>query len=247
MVFRQEGHEVALHLLLILSAFTMLLGVLGALSQWEMRRVLSWHIISQVGYMVMGIGLAADAGLAGVAVAATIFYVVHHIVVKSSLFMVAGVAEMLTGSAKLKEMGGIASLAPGAAALFLVAAFSLAGMPPFSGFLSKLLLVRVGLEGGQWAIVAVAVVTSFLTLLSMLKIWSYAFWGRPLGRAAASRWREAALPTGVLVAVTIVLGAWAQPLLRLAAAAAEEVTRPASYVEAVLGKPATGLQQGEAR
>jgi multicomponent Na+:H+ antiporter subunit D len=206
--------------------------------------VLSWHIISQVGYMVMGIGLAGDAGLAAVAVAATIFYVVHHIVVKSSLFMIAGVAEMVTGSSKLKEMGGVAASAPAAAILFLAAAFSLAGMPPFSGFLSKLLLVRAGLEGGQWIIVLIAIATSFFTLLSMLKIWSYAFWGRARGDVRDRRWREAALPAGVLVAITIVLGAWGQPLLRLAEAAAADVTQPAPYVEAVLGRQGAAAERG---
>jgi multicomponent Na+:H+ antiporter subunit D len=240
MVFRQEGHELVLQILLVLSAFTMLLGVIGALSQWEMRRVLSWHSISQVGYMVAGIGLAADAGLAAAAVVATIFYVVHHSVVKSSLFMIAGATEMLTGSEKLKEMSGIASSAPGAAALFLLAALSLAGMPPFSGFVSKVLFVRAGLEAGQWAIVLVAVATSFLTLLSMLKIWSYAFWGRPRATFHDSRWREAARPAAVLVAAAVLLGVWGQPLLRLAEGAAAEVTMPASYVEAVLGRPAAG-------
>ena len=234
MVFHQEGHELATQILLVLSGFTMLLGVLGALCQWEIRRVLSWHIISQVGYMVMGIGLTSDAALARAAVAGTIFYVAHHIVVKSSLFMLAGVAELVSGSRKLKEMGGILALAPGAAMLFLIAAFSLAGMPPFSGFLSKLLLVRVGLLEGAWWIVAIAIATSFLTLLSMLKIWSYAFWGKPRHGDAGANWRSAALPVSFLVAFTVALGIWGEPLLRLADDAAADVIRPAGYVEAVL-------------
>ncbi|MGH7785829.1 MAG: proton-conducting transporter membrane subunit [Candidatus Binatia bacterium] len=246
MTFRQEGHEVALQLVLVLSGLTMLLGVLGAICQWDIRRVLSWHIISQVGYMLMGIGLAADAGLAHMAVAGTIFYVTHHIIVKSSLFMLAGAAEMVTGSRKLKEMGGVASTAPAAAALFLVAAFSLAGMPPFSGFLSKLLLMRAGLAGGQWVIVAIAVVTSFLTLLSMLKIWSYAFWGKPRRAAGDIAWRAVAWPASVLVLATVLLGLWGQPLLRLAGQAADEVTLATPYIDAVLGPrlAAAGVQGG---
>ena len=236
MTFRQDGHELATGILLVLSGFTMLLGVLGALCQWEIRRVLSWHIISQVGYMVMGIGLAVDPRLARVAVAGTIFYVVHHIIVKSSLFMLAGVAETVTGSSKLKAMGGVLAVAPGAAALFFVAALSLAGMPPFSGFLSKLLLVRSALEGGRWVIVTIAVATSFFTLLSMLKIWSYAFWGRPATRDPDPRWRAAAAPISLLVAATIALGLWGQPLLRLADDAAGEITDPAPYIQAVLGQ-----------
>jgi len=241
MVFRQEGHALAADVLLVASGFTMLLGVLGAFCQWEIRRILSWHIISQVGYMIMGIGLAADPALAPAAVAATIFYVVHHIIVKSGLFLVGGVAEQISGSRNLKEMGGGLAAAPLVAGLFLVAALSLAGMPPFSGFLSKLVLLRVGLAGGNFAIVAVAVVTSFVTLLSMLKIWSYAFWGRAhrAHRApAATRWRGMAASASVLVIGTIALGLYAQPFLRLARDAATELTDPSAYVAAVLGRPA---------
>ncbi len=241
MVFRQDGHALASEILLVLSGFTMLLGVLGAVCQWEMRRILSWHIISQVGYMVMGIGLAADGTLAQAAVAATIFYIVHHIIVKSSLFLVAGVAERVAGATRLTEMGGVVTLAPAAAGLFLVAALSLAGMPPFSGFLAKLVVLQVGLAEHRFGIVLVAVLTSFLTLLSMMKIWTYVFWGRPRRTAAAFGWRGPAAATAVLVAATVLLGFGAQPFLRLADAAARDVVTPTAYVRAVLGAPADVL------
>ena len=91
----------------------MLLGVLGAMCQWDVRRILSWHIISQVGYMVMGIGLASNASVATAAVAGTIFYVMHHIIVKSSLFLIGGIAERVSGTQELKRMGGVLDLAPG--------------------------------------------------------------------------------------------------------------------------------------
>lgn len=239
MTFRQPGNELALQALLVASAFTMVVGVLGALCQWEVRRVLSWHIISQVGYMVMGIGLAADAGIATAAVAATIFYVVHHIVVKASLFLVGGIAEEISGSGRLKEMGGIALAAPGAAALFFVSALSLAGMPPFSGFLAKLVLVRTALRGAHFWVVAAAVATSFLTLLSMMKIWSYAFWGDWHDAPPRPLWRRMAAPVSVLVATTVLLGLWAQPFLRIASDAARGIVDPVDYVHAVLGPEAS--------
>jgi multicomponent Na+:H+ antiporter subunit D len=240
MVFRQDGHALAIDVLLVLSGFTMLLGVLGALCQWEMRRILSWHIISQVGYMVMGIGLASDPAVAPLAVAATIFYVVHHIIVKSSLFLVAGVTEHVTGTTKLERMGGVLDLAPLVGGLFLVAALSLAGLPPFSGFLAKFVILRAGLLEHQFAIVAVAVATSFLTLLSMMKIWTYAFWGRPKRDAAATGWHGPAAATAVLVLATVMLGLGAQPFLRLATDAAGDVVTPTAYVHAVLGTAAAG-------
>ncbi len=234
MVFRQDGHELALNILLVMSGFTMLLGVLGAMCQWDIRRILSWHIISQVGYMVMGIGLAGNATIAKLAVAGTIFYVVHHIVVKSCLFLCGGIAERVSGSQKLKQMGGVYDLAPGVAGLFLVAALSLAGMPPFSGFMSKFVLIRAGVDGGNFFIVFIAVITSFFTLYSMTKIWSYAFWGEKRREKAGPNYRGMMIPTGVLVAFTIILGLWAQPFLRIASDAADDLTDPTEYIHAVM-------------
>jgi multicomponent Na+:H+ antiporter subunit D len=235
--FRQEGHQFALDVLLFLSGLTMLLGVLGAMCRWDIRRILSWHIISQVGYMVMGIGLAGspDPRVVQLAVAGTIFYVVHHIVVKSCLFLVGGIAERVTGSQHLKQMGGIIDLSPGVAGLFIVAALSLAGMPPFSGFLSKFVLAQAGLEGGNYFVVSIAVVTSFLTLYSMSKIWSYAFWGERCRATAQLGYRWMMAPTAVLVAFTIAMGVFAQPFLGLASRAADTLTKPDEYIRVVLG------------
>ena len=247
-VFRQPGSEVALQIILGLSCFTMLLGVLGAMCQWEIRKILSWHIISQVGYMVMGIGLvgivikaadgstdvAATEALKTAAVVGTIFYIVHHIVVKSSLFLVGGIAERVTGTQELKKMGGVLDLAPGVAGLFLIASFSLAGMPPFSGFLSKFVLVKAGLAGGAYIVVTVAIVTSFFTLYSMTKIWGYAFWGKKCRKQAGSGYRALMAPTGVLIAFTVLMGVMAQPFVALAERAAKDVTDPTAYIQASL-------------
>jgi len=238
LVFRQDGHELATQTLLVLSGFTMLLGVLGAMCQWEIRKILSWHIISQVGYMVMGIGLAANPAIAEIAVAGTIFYVVHHIIVKSSLFLIGGIAGRVAGSQELTRMGGVIDLAPGVAGFFLVASLSLAGMPPFSGFLSKFVLVRAGATGGNYLIVSIAIVTSFLTLYSMSKIWSYVFWQGRCCDAPRAAYRGMMAPTAILVLFTIGMGLWAQPFLRLAGAAARDILNPRSYVASVLGNAA---------
>ena len=255
MVFRQDGADFVLQIVLILSGFTMLMGVLGAMCQWDIRKILSWHIISQVGYMVMGIGLvgvavrnadgsidaAATDAVKTAAIAGTIFYIVHHIVVKSCLFLVGGIAERVAGTQELKKMGGVLDLAPGVAGLFLVASFSLAGMPPFSGFLSKFVLIKAGLKGEAFIVVAVAIITSFFTLYSMTKIWSYAFWGKAkLAAPASPRWSYRALmaPTGALVAFTIIMGLFAQPFMALAERAAADVKDPKNYINAsLLTKP----------
>jgi multicomponent Na+:H+ antiporter subunit D len=233
--FRQPGAELALEILLFLSGFTMLLGVLGAMCQWEIRKILSWHSISQVGYMIMGIGLAASGvGIAEVALTGTIYYVIHHSIVKSSLFLIGGIADRVVGSQELKKMGGILDVAPGVAALFFVAGFSLAGIPPFSGFPAKLTLVRAGLAGGHWLVIAIALATSLLTLYSMVKIWSYAFWHAPSAPRAVGSYRPLMIPAAALVAATIFVGVAAQPFLRLFHAAARDVLDPREYVREVL-------------
>jgi multicomponent Na+:H+ antiporter subunit D len=239
--FRQPGSELVLEVLLVLSGFTMLLGVLGAMCQWEIRKILSWHIISQVGYMVMGIGLAAGgADVAQMAIAGTIFYVVHHIVVKSSLFLIGGIAGRISGSQELKKMGGILDVAPGVAGFFLVAAFSLAGMPPFSGFLAKFVLIRAALEGGNGVVVLISLVTSLLTLYSMSKIWSYAFWRAPTQQVTDRKYRAMMVPTAALIAFTVIMGVAAAPFLRLAEDAARDLLNPHAYQTAVL-RPAALL------
>ncbi len=247
MCFRQDGSEFANTVLLFLSGLTMLLGVLGAMCRWDIRRILSWHIISQVGYMVMGIGLAgnADPRIAQMAVAGTIFYVVHHIVVKSCLFLVGGIAERIEGTQDLRKMGGILVLAPGAAALFLIAGLSLAGMPPFSGFLSKFVLARAGLAGGNYVVVAISILTGFLTLYSMTKIWAYAFWRDPVEHSPGHSYRPLMAPTAVLVVFTVVMGVWAQPFWALAERAAASLTDPSEYIGAVMPNAAVSAKVAE--
>jgi multicomponent Na+:H+ antiporter subunit D len=236
LMFRQEGNAFAFDTLLFLSGFTMLLGVLGAMCQWETRRLLSWHIISQVGYMVMGIGLAgsADPRVAQLAIAGTILHVVHNIIVKSCLFLVGGIGERIAGTQQLKRLGGILELTPGLSGLFLVAALSLAGMPPFSGFLSKFVLTQAGLAGGNYIVVGAAVLTGFLTLYSMTKIWLYTYWGTRCRDRALAPYRPLLAPTAVLVVLSILMGVWAQPVLGLATRAADSLLRPDEYVRVVM-------------
>lgn len=236
-VFRQDGQDVALDILLFLSGFTMVFGVLGAMCQWEIRRLLSWHIISQVGYMIMGIGMARGGAVGELAVAGTILHVVHNMVVKSSLFLLGGVAERLRGTQGLKRLGGLLDTSPWTAGLFLVAALALAGIPPLSGFVSKIVLLKAGLDGGYWVVVTASVVTSFFTLYSMAKIWTYAFWGR-VGEASPAAAPEGALrllaPIALLVVFAVGLGVFAGPALRLARDAAADVVDPSRYIAVVL-------------
>lgn len=223
-------------LLLVIAGLTMAVGVLGAIAQTDIKRILSFHIVSQIGYMVMGVALGGTA-----AIAATIFYMLHHIPVKTSLFLVEGIVERETGSSTLDRVSGLAHRSGPLAVLFLVPALSLAGIPPFSGFLGKLGVVTAGLDQRSWWIVATALAVSIMTLVSMLKIWNGAFWGDPIpptqqpaSRGVLRHHPLMSAVTACVVTGTVAIAVFAGPLYRFAERAAVDVTSTRAYAEAVI-------------
>jgi multicomponent Na+:H+ antiporter subunit D len=218
-------------LILVIAGLTMITGVLGAVAQDQFRRILSFHIVSQIGYMIMGLGLFTPLALAG-----SVFYIMHHIIVKTNLFLISGVANRIQGTGELKKSGGLYAAYPRLSVLFLIPALSLAGIPPLSGFWAKLTLVRAGLETGQYLIVAAALGVSLLTLFSMTKIWGETFWKTSPVPLPAPRRQPAALilPIAALALITVVIGLAAEPLFTLAMRAAEQLLNPADYIQAVL-------------
>lgn len=199
--FRIETDPFLFNLLAIIAGLTMVVGVLGAASQYQIRRILAFHSVSQAGYMLMGAALvgiiegkiasgAADPGAVEAMraaqvtlVAGTALFILHHGIVKMSLFLVAGVIQTIKGSDDLRRIGGLYASRPFLGLLFMLPALSLAGIPIFSGFWGKLALVRGGLMSGTTAgfvLVIVSLVVSVLTLYSMTKVWNYGFWrGQP--------------------------------------------------------------------
>jgi len=159
--------------MLIIAGITMVIGAFGALAQSDVKRILSFHVISQIGYMLMGLGLFSAAGTTG-----AILFLLHHMPVKTVLFLVGGLIENHEGTSSLDRSGGLASRRPIIAALFAVPALSLAGLPPFSGFVAKFSVISAGIAESSTAIVAVALFAGALTLLSMTKIWLGVFWGK---------------------------------------------------------------------
>lgn len=223
-------------LLLVIAGLTMAVGVLGAIAQADIKRILSFHIVSQIGYMIMGVALGGTA-----AIAATIFFMLHQIPVKTSLFLVEGIVERETGSSTLQRLSGLARRSGPLAALFGVPALSLAGIPPFSGFPGKVGIVTAGLDQGSWWITATALAVSILTLVSMLKIWNGAFWGAPDPEVATATRRGIlrrhplmSSVTVTVVALTVAIALFAGPLYRFAERAAADVTSVDAYAEAVL-------------
>ena len=225
-------------LLLVLAGLTMVVGVLGALAQDDLRRMLSFHIVSHIGYMIFGLALFTLAGVAG-----AVFYVVHHITVKTGLFLVAGLVERRSGSDRLSRVGGLVRSAPMIAVLFAIPALAIAGLPPFSGFVGKFALVSAGIDAEDWVIVGVSLAVSLLTVYVMVRIWSDIFWGDPEDPAIeayvasdASRVPRLMTAAATTVVVLIVgLMVFAGPLYDYAERTAADLLAPQQYIETVLG------------
>jgi multicomponent Na+:H+ antiporter subunit D len=204
-------------LLLGVAAATMFFGVVGAMAQRDVKRILSFHVISQIGYMIMGLGLLSVIG-----VAAGIAYVVNQIVVKTGLFLVAGEIEAEVGGSDLDDGSGLATTRPWLAVSFAALALSLAGAPPLGGFVLKFALVQEGLSLGQWGVVAVALLVSLLTLFSMMKIWTGIFWGEPAAGGPGAR-RGMKLITGSVALLSLGIAFVASDLMAASIRAAESL------------------------
>ncbi|MGW0893346.1 Na+/H+ antiporter subunit D [Saccharopolyspora sp. NPDC002578] len=239
------SHEQPWTLMLVIALITMLVGALGALAQNDLNRMLSFLLVSHIGYMLFGLGVYDVIGLTGV-----ILYVVHHITVQATLFLVSGLITRHTGTVALSRMGGLAKAAPMIAVLFALPALSLAGVPPFSGFVAKLALLQAGAGAGTWPAYAVTggvVFTSLLTLYAMARVWTRAFWGQvrapepdpdpddELVVGTGNSTRPMVAATGVLVTASVVIALFAGPLAGVSERAADDLMHGETYREAVLG------------
>ncbi|MEV4212014.1 Na+/H+ antiporter subunit D [Micromonospora sp. NPDC049662] len=222
-------------LLMVVAGLTMVVGILGAVAQSDMKRLFSFTLVSHIGYMIFGVALSTAAGLAG-----AIFYVVHHITIQTTLFLVAGLVEERAGSTDLRRLGGLARVAPLLGVLFFVPAMNLAGVPPFSGFLGKLGLLQAGVAAGgalPATLVAAGTLTSLLTLYVASRVWNIAFWRAPRIATEEPVVRLPALTVGAtvaLVALGVSLTVLAGPLFDVTADAATDLLSRTPYVRAVL-------------
>jgi multicomponent Na+:H+ antiporter subunit D len=158
-------------------AATMLVGIVGAVAQDDIKRLLSFTLVSHIGFMVWGLSLSSRWGLAG-----AIYYAAHHILVQTSLFLIAGLIERRTGTTSLSRLSGLVRSAPVLAMMFFVAGMNLVGMPPLTGFVGKLGLARASVQAGTpaaWILLGCGLATSFLTLYVVVKWWHQAFWQAP--------------------------------------------------------------------
>ena len=219
-------------LLLVMSGSTMVVGLIAALQSRDFRRVLSFNLVGHIGYTTASLSLLTPAALAG-----AIFYVLHHIVVITNLFLVGGVFVRLRRTTDMANLGGLLKSQPLFAALAMVPIFSLAGVPPLSGFLGKLAILDGAFGAGAYWVGGLVLFVGLLTLLSMARVWADCFW-RPAGEA-----RDLAQPgtpllvvIGALSALTIAFTVFAGPMFDVASRSADQLLQPGEYIRAVLGE-----------
>lgn len=230
----------------IVAILTLLTGAFGALAQSELRRLLGYVVIAGIGSMLAGVAVGSTLAISG-----AIFYAVHSIIVMTALYMASGVMNLIGGSYDLRKLGGIYQKSVAFSAVFLVLAFAVSGLPPFSGFWPKVILVDAAFSDGRGWLGSAILVSGFLTTLAMGRIWIYAFWrggpeGTPDGESAGSadtgetkpQLSGAALwvPLGILTALVVYFGLQPEWMLELSTQGASGVVEPLGYLRSVFGE-----------
>ncbi|MFZ1813245.1 MAG: Na+/H+ antiporter subunit D [Rhizobiaceae bacterium] len=226
----------------IVAALTMVLGVLGALAQSDVRRLLGFLVVSGIGSMLAGIAISGQLGLTGALV-----YAVHSMIVMSALYLAVAIMMRTSGEFDLRRLGGHYSAMPWFSAGFLVLAFAVSGMPPFSGFWPKIMIVKGALSGSAGWLAACILLTGLLTSIAIIRVWAHAFWrGGPQGvRDGAESWKieplagaaaaKAYLPLVLLIAVSLWLGLMPESVSSVMSDAARSLQNPQAYIGSVFG------------
>ena len=241
------GIGLVTEIIFVTALATMAIGVLGAIAQTDIRRILAFLVIASIGFLLLGMALGSP-----LAMTAAVFYMVHAMLLKTQLFMISGIVGREAGGFKLDQLGGLYKSRPGLAIAFLIGALALMGIPPLTGFWPKVLMIETSLDQGAILAVAVILIYSLLIFIPLIRIWSHAFWspapgpGAPggvdldLGSGRTER-RLLTLPSVGLVAVVLMIGLIPEPLLQIAEGAAAGILEPEDYITAVLGLPEDDL------
>ncbi len=216
--------------ILYMSVLTMILGALGAIFHWEIKKILAYNVVVAVGFILFGVGVATTDSMTG-----AIFYLIHDMLAKGLIFILGGAIISIFGSDKLKNFSGLLLFRPILGWLFFIAALALAGVPPLSGFVGKVLILKGGVTDGHLAMSVVAILTSLMVLYSVVKIFIHSFWGETLMSEGDQKetGNSALLPGFILVALIVVMGLRAEWVLSYVEQAVETVMNPSIYIDAV--------------
>ena len=220
-------HEI----LLVLSIITIVVGSVGALAYFDVKQIIIYNVIIAVGVILFGAALMNEPGMEG-----AVFYLIHDMLIKGALFLLIGVLIYVTGTSNLRKMGGLMKTHAPLGWFYLIAAFGLAGIPPLSGFIGKYLIAEGGFEAGHIAATIVVLLSSLVVLLSVMRIFVYAFWGeqQPIPTTDRKTYRRMLIPAAAFVLLTVAYGVGAEWLEPFMSHASEVLLDPSMYVDAVL-------------
>jgi len=218
-------------LLLILSIITIVAGVIGAIAYWDVKKIIIYNIITAIGIITFGISLMSETALQG-----SIYYLIHDMIIKAALFLIIGIIISITNTSSLRKMSGLIKSYPLLGWSLFIAAISLAGIPPFSGFIGKLFIIQAGFESGSYIGSFVVLFSSLFVLYSVMKIFINGFWGIPKSYSGEEKlpYRSLLLPSIALVAISVAYGLGVEYINPYVTQAVEVLTNPDLYIKAVL-------------
>lgn len=220
------------HLLIgILAAITMVLGAMGAVAYWDIKRILTYNVVVGVGFILAGVASFTMEGITG-----SLYYLLHDMVVKALIFLLGGTIIYLTGRNKLKEISGLIRLHPFLGGMFFIAALSLAGLPPLSGFIGKIFITEGTFVSGYFWLGGIGLFSSLLVLYSIMKIFMNTFWGYTdiTEEEEQGTTKGLLLPMGILTSISIALGLGAELVSEYITLAVEGLMNPNIYIDKVL-------------
>ena len=230
LIFNQEP-QITHQIMLWMSAITMVLGAFGAVAYWSIKPILVYNIIISIGFIVFGISLATPESLGG-----ALYYLIHDMLAKALIFILGGTIISIAGTDKLREISGLIRYRPWLGWLFLLAALALAGVPPLSGFIGKITILKSGIAEQQYIMTAIGIITSLFVLYSVMKIFINSFWGETLlseGEEKATG-KGTLLPAALLAILVVGMGIGAEGVMLVVNEAVQVMVNPSLYIEAVL-------------
>lgn len=215
----------------IMAGITIIAGCIGALSSRDVRTIASYNVLIGVGFIIVGLAVGTESALQGV-----IYYLMHDMVAKAMLFLAVGMMIYVTGETVIDKMSGLIRNYPFFGWLFFIAMCSLAGIPPLSGFLGKVLIGQGAIEGGHFVLLGLGFFSSLIVLYSLLRIFLSSFFGETIISLEDEKPlpKRILLPLTLLAACTIGLGIGAEKLAPFVTDAAETLYTPSIYIDAVL-------------
>ncbi|OCA88145.1 Na+/H+ antiporter subunit D [Bacillus sp. FJAT-27225] len=218
-------------LLAILALLSVIVGVIGAIAYWDIKYIVIYNIIVAVGVILYGVSVMNPAGLTG-----SVYYLIHDMIIKAALFLIVGIVIAITGTSNLRKISGLITRYPGLGWTLFLAALSLAGIPPLSGFLGKLLIVQGGVEGESYIGAGLVLLSSLLVLFSVMKIFINGFWGKAQTYEGEEKTpvKWLLISPAILVVLSAIYGIGSESFLPYINMAAETLMDPSTYIEAVL-------------